>query len=81
MNKLLSKLWPFMAEAATMVIKESVEPLLDYRPPGITSLKFNKISLGTVPPKIEGIRVQSLKKKVSSLWILIFDGVVIQVSF
>ncbi|XP_050237770.1 calcium-dependent lipid-binding protein isoform X2 [Mercurialis annua] len=63
LNKQLSKLWPFVADAATMVVKESVEPLLeDYRPPGITSLKFNKFSLGTVAPKIEGIRVQSLKK-------------------
>ncbi|KDP28724.1 hypothetical protein JCGZ_14495 [Jatropha curcas] len=63
LNKLLSKLWPFIADAATMVVKESVEPLLeDYRPPGITSLKFSKFSLGTVPPKIEGIRVQNLKK-------------------
>ncbi|CAI0385546.1 unnamed protein product [Linum tenue] len=63
MNKKLGKLWPYVADAATMVIKESVEPLLEeYRPPGITSLKFNKFSLGTVPPKIEGIRVQSLKK-------------------
>ncbi|KAI6703925.1 hypothetical protein NL676_013061 [Syzygium grande] len=49
--------------AATAVIKESVEPLLeDYRPPGITSLKFSKLSIGTVAPKIEGIRVQSLKE-------------------
>ncbi|KAF8032429.1 hypothetical protein BT93_D1370 [Corymbia citriodora subsp. variegata] len=63
LNKQLSKLWPFIADAATVVIRESVEPLLeDYRPPGITSLKFNKLSLGTVAPKIEGIRVQSLKK-------------------
>ncbi|GMP61734.1 hypothetical protein CsSME_00024085 [Camellia sinensis var. sinensis] len=63
MNKQLNKLWPFVADAATMVIKESVEPLLEeYRPPGITSLKFNKFSLGNVAPKIEGIRVQSLKK-------------------
>lgn len=39
-----------------MVIKESVEPLLDdYRPPGITSLKFSKLSLGNVSPKIEGL--------------------------
>lgn len=38
-----------------MVIKESVEPLLeDYRPPGISSLKFSKLFLGNVPPKIEG---------------------------
>ncbi|KAF8379358.1 hypothetical protein HHK36_028792 [Tetracentron sinense] len=66
------------SQAATMVIRESVEPLLEeYRPPGITSLKFSKLSLGNVAPKIEGagdeakrtiseelggIRVQSLKK-------------------
>lgn len=63
LNKQLAKLWPFVADAAEAVIKESVEPLLeDYRPPGITSLKFSKLSLGTVAPKIEGIRVQSLKK-------------------
>lgn len=42
-------------QAAEAIIKESVEPLLeDYRPPGITSLKFSKLSLGTVAPKIEG---------------------------
>ncbi|KAJ7951027.1 synaptotagmin-5-like [Quillaja saponaria] len=63
LNKQLNKLWPFVADAAAMVIKESVEPLLEeYRPPGITSLKFSKLSLGSVAPKIEGIRVQSLKK-------------------
>ncbi|KAL7083290.1 hypothetical protein ACP275_14G152000 [Erythranthe tilingii] len=63
LNKQLSKLWPFIADAAEVIIKESVEPLLeDYRPPGITSLKFSKLSLGTVAPKIEGIRVQSLKQ-------------------
>ncbi|CAH9098107.1 unnamed protein product [Cuscuta epithymum] len=63
LNKQLSKLWPFVAEAAEAIIKMSVEPLLEeYRPPGISSLKFKKLSLGTVAPKIEGIRVQSLKK-------------------
>ncbi|CAL4938539.1 unnamed protein product [Urochloa decumbens] len=63
LNKQLSKLWPFIEEAATMVIRDSVEPLLDdYRPPGISSLKFSRLSLGTVPPKIEGIRIQSFKK-------------------
>ncbi|KAM6584936.1 hypothetical protein CsatB_011938 [Cannabis sativa] len=63
LNKQLSKLWPYIADAGEMVIKESVEPLLEeYRPPGITSLKFSKLSLGRVAPKIEGIRVQSHKK-------------------
>jgi len=38
-----------------MVIRDSVEPILDdYRPPGISSLKVSRLSLGTVPPKIEG---------------------------
>ncbi|OUZ99468.1 C2 calcium-dependent membrane targeting [Macleaya cordata] len=63
LNKELNKMWPFIADAASMVIRESVEPLLEeYRPPGITSMKFSKLSLGNVAPKIEGIRVQSLKK-------------------
>ncbi|CAA0842644.1 Calcium-dependent lipid-binding (CaLB domain) family protein [Striga hermonthica] len=63
LNKQLGKLWPYVADAAEAVIKESVEPLLEeYRPPGISSLKFSKLSLGTVAPKIEGIRVQSLKE-------------------
>ncbi|XP_010523704.1 PREDICTED: synaptotagmin-4-like [Tarenaya hassleriana] len=63
LNKLLSKMWPYVAEAATMVIRESVEPLLEeYRPAAITSLKFSKLTLGNVAPKIEGIRVQSLKE-------------------
>ncbi|KAF3442275.1 hypothetical protein FNV43_RR16191 [Rhamnella rubrinervis] len=63
LNKLLSKMWPYIADAGEAVIKESVEPLLEeYRPAGITSLKFSKLSLGNVAPKVEGIRVQSLKK-------------------
>ncbi|KAL6611180.1 hypothetical protein ACP70R_039108 [Stipagrostis hirtigluma subsp. patula] len=62
LNKHLSKLWPFVAQAATAVVKESVEPLLDdYRPPGIKSLTFSKFSLGHVSPKIEGIRIQNLQ--------------------
>uniref|UniRef100_A0ACD5UNY9 Uncharacterized protein n=2 Tax=Avena sativa TaxID=4498 RepID=A0ACD5UNY9_AVESA len=62
LNKHLSKLWPFVSQATTAVVKESVEPLLDdYRPPGIKSLKFNKFSLGNVSPKIEGIRIQNLQ--------------------
>ncbi|KAE8672550.1 Detected protein of confused Function [Hibiscus syriacus] len=59
LNKQLSKLWPFVAEAASAVIKESIEPILEeYRPTGVNSLKFSKLSLGTVAPKIEGINLQ-----------------------
>nr|XP_016515262.1 PREDICTED: synaptotagmin-4-like isoform X3 [Nicotiana tabacum] len=89
LNKQLSKLWPFVAEAAEAIIKESVEPLLeDYRPPGITSLKFSKLSLGTVAPKIEAsflggemqVFVFKALKKIKLPWILTFDGVVIPIS-
>ncbi|KMZ76118.1 putative Calcium lipid binding protein [Zostera marina] len=63
LNKILAKMWPFIAEAASLVIKESIGPLLEeYKPPGISSIKFSKLFLGHVPPKIEGIRFQNLKK-------------------
>ncbi|XP_078174363.1 calcium-dependent lipid-binding (CaLB domain) family protein [Carex rostrata] len=63
LNKQLSKMWPYVAQAASAVVTEAVEPLLDdYRPAGIKSIKFKKFFLGNVPPKIEGIRVQSLTK-------------------
>lgn len=56
-----------------MVIKESVEPLLEeYRPPGITSLKFNKFSLGTVAPKIEGINQLIVPLSLSLLYFILF---------
>ncbi|KAK4344918.1 hypothetical protein RND71_035094 [Anisodus tanguticus] len=55
--------FPVFEQAGEAIIKDSVEPILeDYRPPGISSMKFSKLSLGTVAPKVEGIRVQSLKK-------------------
>lgn len=59
-----------------MVIKESVEPLLDdYRPPGITSLKFSKLSLGNVSPKIEGLQFSLLVKSslfISLCWLFVY---------
>ncbi|XP_002985728.2 synaptotagmin-5 [Selaginella moellendorffii] len=62
MNKQLEKVWPYVAGAAQEIIRESVEPVLEqYRPIGISSLKFDKLSLGRLPPQIEGIRIQTLK--------------------
>ncbi|KAG4922342.1 hypothetical protein JHK86_051155 [Glycine max] len=66
LNKQLSKLWPFVADAATLVIRESVEPILEeYRPAGISSLKFSKLSLGNVAPKIEETIVET-KQQIES---------------
>ncbi|XP_051186489.1 uncharacterized protein [Lolium perenne] len=50
MNKYVSKLWPFVSQAASPVVQEPVEPLLqDYRHPR------------NVSPRIEGIRIQILQ--------------------
>jgi hypothetical protein len=39
------------------IVKETVEPLIDYyRPKGVTRLGFKKVSLGSVPPKVVGVR-------------------------
>eukprot|EP00249_Psilotum_nudum_P024799 c29296_g1_i4 orf=458-1945(-) len=63
LNKQLERVWPYVAQAASDVIRSSVEPVLEeYRPVGITSLKFTKLFLGNVAPQIEGIRLQSLKE-------------------
>eukprot|EP01018_Ginkgo_biloba_P002864 Gb_07488 [translate_table: standard] len=63
LNKKLSKMWPFVADAATRVIRQSVELLLEeYRPPRISSMKSSKLFLGNVAPKIEGIQIQGFKK-------------------
>ena len=51
----------FYSQAGELVIRASVEPLLDqYRPPGISELKLDKLELGTVAPKIEGLLIDRL---------------------
>jgi len=51
----------FYFQAGELVIRASVEPLLDqYRPPGISELKLDKLELGTVAPKIEGLLIDWL---------------------
>ena len=45
-------------QAASAVIRESVEPILEsYRPAVFASLKFQKFSLGTVAPQFGGIKI------------------------
>lgn len=43
-------------QATSAIIKDSVEPILEqYRPAVFASIKFDKLSLGNVPPQIEGL--------------------------
>ncbi|PWZ39978.1 Synaptotagmin-5 [Zea mays] len=58
LNQELTKIWPFVNDAASELIKTSVEPVLEqYRPIIIASLKFSKLTLGTVAPQFTGISI------------------------
>ncbi|XP_055822771.1 synaptotagmin-5-like [Solanum dulcamara] len=58
LNSHLEKIWPFVDEAASELVRSSVEPILEqYRPMILASLKFSKFTLGTVPPQFTGISI------------------------
>nr|VDD08427.1 unnamed protein product [Brassica rapa] len=52
LNHHLTKIWPYVDEAASELIRASVEPVLEqYRPAVVASLTFSKLTLGTVAPQ------------------------------
>ncbi|KAK7347112.1 hypothetical protein VNO80_21639 [Phaseolus coccineus] len=58
LNSHLTKIWPYVNEAASELIKTSVEPILEqYRPVVLASLKFSKFTLGTVAPQFTGVSI------------------------
>ncbi|XP_008242836.1 PREDICTED: synaptotagmin-5-like [Prunus mume] len=58
LNLHLEKIWPYVNEAASELIKTSVEPILEqYRPIILSSLKFSKFTLGTVAPQFTGVSI------------------------
>ncbi|KAL3497334.1 hypothetical protein ACH5RR_040066 [Cinchona calisaya] len=58
LNHHMDKLWPYINEAASELIRSSVEPILEqYRPAIIASLKFSKLTLGTVAPAFTGVSI------------------------
>ncbi|XP_050126136.1 synaptotagmin-5-like [Malus sylvestris] len=58
LNSHLEKMWPYINEAASELIKTSVEPMLEqYRPVILSSLKFSKFTLGTVAPQFTGVSI------------------------
>ncbi|KAM7473024.1 hypothetical protein LguiA_011207 [Lonicera macranthoides] len=58
LNLQLTKIWPYVNEAASELIKANVEPILEqYRPIVLSSLKFSKFTLGTVAPQFTGISI------------------------
>lgn len=58
LNVQLDKIWPFVDEAASELIRSNVEPVLEqYRPAILASLKFSKLTLGTVAPQFTGVSI------------------------
>jgi len=59
LNKILKQIWPNANDYARTIIKDSVEPkvaaaLAGYK---MNSFRFDRIILGTVPPRIGGVKV------------------------
>ncbi|KAJ8562284.1 hypothetical protein K7X08_011575 [Anisodus acutangulus] len=58
LNSHLEKIWPYVDEAASELVRSSVEPILEqYRPMILASLKFSKFTLGTVAPQFTGVSI------------------------
>ncbi|KAI4316348.1 hypothetical protein L6164_024336 [Bauhinia variegata] len=58
LNTQLEKIWPYVNEAASELIRSNVEPILEqYRPVVLSAIKFSKLTLGTVAPKFTGISI------------------------
>ncbi|KAJ0984331.1 hypothetical protein J5N97_002687 [Dioscorea zingiberensis] len=58
LNLQLTKIWPYVDQAASEVIRTSVEPVLEqYRSAVLSSLKFSKLTLGTVAPQFTGVSI------------------------
>ncbi|VVB14032.1 unnamed protein product [Arabis nemorensis] len=58
LNLELEKIWPYVDEAASELIRSSVEPILEqYTPAMLASLKFSKFTLGTVAPQFTGVSI------------------------
>ncbi|XP_027177256.1 synaptotagmin-5 [Coffea eugenioides] len=58
LNLQLEKIWPYVSEAASELIKTNVDPILEqYRPVLLASLSFSKFTLGTVAPQFTGVSI------------------------
>ncbi|GLT85304.1 hypothetical protein SLE2022_034970 [Rubroshorea leprosula] len=58
LNQELDKIWPYVNEAASELIRSSVEPILEqYTPAVLQSLKFSTLTLGTVAPQFTGVTI------------------------
>ncbi|TKY74747.1 Synaptotagmin-4 protein [Spatholobus suberectus] len=58
LNRQLNKIWPYVNDAASELIRSNVEPILEqYKPIILSSLTFSKLTLGTVAPQFTGVSI------------------------
>ena len=65
-NSIIHQLWPNIGHFTKKILSERVEPKLNakFESMGISGFKFEKVDLGSIPPRISGIKVYD--KNVSS---------------
>lgn len=58
LNKVVKAAWPYLDAATSKVIVNALDPILQStRPSFLTSIQFEKFSFGSVPARIEGVKV------------------------
>ncbi|RDY14295.1 Synaptotagmin-4, partial [Mucuna pruriens] len=58
LNRELNKIWPYVNEATSELIRSTVEPILEqYKPIVLSSLTFSTLTLGTVAPQFTGVSI------------------------
>ena len=65
MNKFISVLWPYLHKEITDVIRSTAEPIFaEYIGKfQITSIEFERLTLGTLPPVFNGVKVYETNEK------------------
>jgi hypothetical protein len=87
LNKTMTKLWPYIDQAASSLIKEKVQPILDQYAMGIIQkLELKEVAFGNKAPQVTGVRLTAgledetvLEIKVQ--WNTSKEGVVLSVDF
>ncbi|XP_020096630.1 synaptotagmin-3-like isoform X1 [Ananas comosus] len=65
LNKFLSNMWPYLNKAVCNLIRSTAKPIFDQYVGkyGIESIEFEDLTLGTLPPTFQGIKVYEVQEK------------------
>ena len=56
---LCTQMWPSIKQATEAQLRAQLPPIIDkLKPPFLTSITFNRLDLGNIPPSIPGVRLQ-----------------------